>query len=155
MSQDPGTVAACSCETALNSDGHIHLCTGSFDRDTCRSFDCDEGSPRSARCPGDSVRLCCTMEARKLYSQLYEDCTHPNCESGFRAQCDEFGGVVSEGPCDAPELPDDPDTDTGSSDCSLHAHANTSFAPYGLSIFALFALRRRSREKRKTYKRAQ
>jgi MYXO-CTERM domain-containing protein len=115
----PGT-AACSCETALDSDGLIHVCTGSFDRDVCSSFSCEQGTPRAARCSDSQARLCCTMPARMLYSHLYEDCTHPNCERGFRAQCQEFGGTVSLGACDAPELPDDPDTETGeSSDCSV------------------------------------
>ena len=146
---DPGAVAACSCETALNSDGLIHVCTGSFDRDTCRSFDCEYGPPRSARCPDQSVQLCCTMEARHLYSELYENCTHPNCVSAFRAQCDDFGGVVSVGACDTPELPDDPDTDTGGSDCSLQPGARGARAPYGLTLLGVVWLGLRRRGNRK------
>jgi hypothetical protein len=151
---DPGSVAACSCETALNSDGLIHVCTGSFDRDTCRAFDCEQGSPRAARCPQEAVRLCCTMEARHLYSELYEDCTHPNCMSGFRAQCEEFGGLVSVGACDTPALPDDPDTDTGGSDCSLARGRRGAGAAYGLVLLVLgwFGLRRGGN--RKTLRRA-
>jgi hypothetical protein len=148
-SEDPGTVAACSCETALNSDGLIHLCTGSFARDTCESFACEEGSARSARCPGDAVRLCCTMEARRLYSQLYEDCTHPNCDSGFQAQCLDFGGVITLGPCAAPELPDDPETETGeSASCSLHPVASSRGpAALWLTLLSLVALRMRRKRR--------
>jgi hypothetical protein len=146
---ESASTAACSCETALDSDGLIHVCTGSFDRDVCRTFGCEEGSPRSARCPGDSVKLCCTMPARMLYSQLYEDCTHANCESGFTAQCTEFGGTVTPGACMTPELPDDPDTETGDdSSCSLgHGRpAAGGWSLLGLGIAALF-VRRRTRRK--------
>jgi hypothetical protein len=123
------TTAACSCETALDSDGRIHLCNGSFDRATCRTFDCNEGTPRPERCPEKSVRLCCDMPERHIYENLYDDCTHPNCESGFRAQCSDFGGSVIVGACEAPALMDDPDTETGGS-CSI---ATISGRPAGTS----------------------
>jgi hypothetical protein len=148
---NPG-VAACSCEVAVdNGDGLIHVCTGSFDRDVCRSFDCEQGTPRPARCSDFRARLCCNMPARFLYSHLYEDCTHPNCERGFRAQCQEFGGTVSLGACDAPDVPDDPDTETGeSSDCSVSpAHPGSAWwtTPW-LALAALVFRPRRGRRSR-------
>jgi uncharacterized protein (TIGR03382 family) len=139
----PGNTAACSCETAVNSDGLIHVCTGSFDRDVCRTFDCQEGSVRSARCSDQPVRLCCTMPARMLYSQLYEDCTHANCESGFSQQCTEFGGTISVGACQAPELPDDPDTETGDGGCSVGGRPNpAAWSVLALALGLLLARRR-------------
>jgi hypothetical protein len=92
---------ACSCESAEGSDqGLIHVCTGSETADGCRRFSCESGTVRNRPCSTHEVKLCCSMGARELYSQLYEDCTHPNCEAGFRAQCLEFGGAISEGACD-------------------------------------------------------
>jgi hypothetical protein len=141
------SVASCSCETALNDNGRIHVCTGSFDRSTCRSFSCDVGAPRSGRCPDRQVLLCCTMSARHLYSHLYDDCEHPNCEAGFRAQCDDFGGTVTAGACQAPELPDDPDTEVGTS-CALQPPGTSNGSPLPWSLlFGLLCLgaRRRTR----------
>jgi hypothetical protein len=140
------TTAACSCESSLNSDGLIHVCTGSFEADVCSAFSCEDGTVRARRCPASEVRLCCDMPVRGLYSQLYEDCSHPNCESGFRAQCEEFGGRVSTGACDAPELPDDEDTELGNlSGCNTHGRPaqGSAWALLGLVSVSLLLTRRK------------
>ncbi len=111
--------AACSCES---KDGTgIHLCTGSFERRACSRFSCEDGTLRSKSCDGVSeVRYCCEMKARDLYTNLYADCTHPNCETGFRSQCADFGGVVLAGPCITPNAVEDPDTTLGDeASCSI------------------------------------
>jgi hypothetical protein len=144
-----GSVAACSCETALDNGGRIHVCTGSFDRATCRSFSCELGTPRAGRCTESGVRLCCEMKARRLYTNLYDDCDHPNCEAGFRAQCSQFGGDVIEGACEAPELPDDTETDVGLS-CAVSTPGATP-APWlawlALCGACLERVRRRRRDR--------
>ncbi len=118
----PGVpTVACSCEADMGFDErHIHLCTGSYDEDVCKSFTCREGTPRTVRCRDrDSVRKCCSMPARGLYTYLYEDCTHPNCETGFLAQCRDFAGTVVDGPCEG-TTPDDPDPfSSDSGGCSV------------------------------------
>jgi MYXO-CTERM domain-containing protein len=96
----PDIGAACSCETVQGTGGGtIHVCTGARERDVCEDFECESSTVRDRPCPTRDVELCCEMSARGLYSQLYEDCDHPNCEAGFRAQCADFGGLISEGPC--------------------------------------------------------
>ncbi len=108
----PTTTNACSCDVAANSDGHIHVCTGSYEQSVCRQLTCEESNVRPQRCPEKDITLCCALDGRGLYSQLYNDCTHPNCESGFRAECEDLGGSISAGACESPALPDDPDTET-------------------------------------------
>ena len=142
------SVAACSCETTLNDEGRIHVCTGSFDRATCRSFSCEFGTPRSGRCTPARAVLCCTMPGRRLYSHLYDDCDHPNCEAGFRAQCREFAGNVTEGACDAPDLPDDEETEVNTSLCAVGAPgAGNGHAPAWLLLLGLAGAGLRSRRK--------
>jgi hypothetical protein len=129
---------ACSCESELDDDGRIHVCTESDDSQVCRSFDCDLGTRLERPCPPAPTRLCCEMPARKLQSYLYEDCTHPNCESGFREQCREFGGLVYRGACEQPAVGDsggDRVDDDGGTLCST-AFAGTE-APKGAACFAL------------------
>jgi hypothetical protein len=99
-----GSGRACSCESELDDDGRIHVCTESDDPQVCRAFDCDLGTRLDRPCPSAPTRLCCEMPARDLQSYLYEDCTHPNCESGFREQCREFGGSVYRGACERPAV---------------------------------------------------
>jgi hypothetical protein len=98
-----GEGVACSCHTESEAErgARIHVCTQSFDPEVCRAFDCERGAVRSRACPSEHVRLCCEMPSRGLSTSLYEDCSHPNCESGFREQCREFGGSVSVGPCES------------------------------------------------------
>lgn len=104
---------ACSCETVEGtSAGDIHVCTGGRERDVCERFECESSFVRDRPCPTRGVELCCEMPARGLYSQLYEDCDHPNCEAGFRAQCADFGGSISEGAC-VIEVPSTSDDDSG------------------------------------------
>lgn len=92
---------ACSCESVEGSDqGRIHVCTGAQSAEACRDFTCETGTVRNRPCPITAVKLCCNLSVRDEYSQLYEDCTHPNCETGFRAQCVDFGGFITEGACD-------------------------------------------------------
>lgn len=97
-----GEGIACSChtDTELERGARIHVCTESSDPDVCLGFDCERGTVRDRGCPSDGVRLCCVMRSRDLSTSLYDDCTHPNCESGFREQCREFGGTVSTGACE-------------------------------------------------------
>jgi len=152
----PDMTAACSCESASGSGSRkIHLCTGSFDRDVCRAFEfsCELGTKRSARCDEDSrVKLCCDMPARGLYTYLYEDCTHPNCETGFRAQCADFAGEVVLGLCRSPDRPDDPNTELETtSSCSASHVGLGANAMVGLVGSALtLALTRRRRIRRAT-----
>lgn len=102
-----GRYDECSCEADIGTDdGRIHVCTESFDPFVCEDFGCNRGVVRGRACDRGSVALCCEMRSRDLKTHLYEDCDHPNCESGFREQCQRFGGSVVEGPCDAPERPD-------------------------------------------------
>ena len=141
--------AACSCETNTGQgEREIHLCTGSFERDVCKRFSCDRGTLRSARCREESpVRLCCDMKARGLYTSLYEDCRHPNCETGFRAQCADFGGEVQAGPCQSNDGVDDPDTELGDDGgCSVRADADARSAFVPVSVMLLWlAIRGRQR----------
>lgn len=117
--------AACSCETVENTGGGpIHVCTGARERDVCQQFECESSIVRDRACPTRGVELCCEMPARGLYSQLYEDCTHPNCEAGFRAQCGDFGGTISEGACVVEDT--DGASDESSGGCSVHGPARTS-----------------------------
>ena len=108
-----GAYPGCSCETAEGTGaGTIHVCTGAREADVCRSFECESGSVRDRPCPTRAATLCCEMYARGLYSQLYDDCDHPNCETGFRAQCFDFGGTITEGPCVIEEPGEDLDDDS-------------------------------------------
>lgn len=146
-----GSGRACSCESELDDDGRIHVCTESDDSLVCRSFDCDLGTRLDRPCPTAPTRLCCEMPARKLQSYLYEDCTHPNCESGFREQCREFGGRVYRGACEQPAMPgtggDRGDEDDGGSICSATypgAGAKTGAAWLALLGAAGLFMRRRA-----------
>ncbi len=156
-SEPQESTAACSCETDDGSgEREIHLCTGSFESEICRDFRddprwCEDGTKLSRRCDDDSpVRLCCKMKARGLYTYLYEDCTHPNCEVGFRAQCDDFAGKVVEGLCDPTSLPDGGDPELGDDPaCSVATHgARTRNGPVSALVWMLslsFVARRKRR----------
>jgi len=149
-STEPATTKACSCDVAENSDGLIHVCTGSFKASVCKQLSCEGSYVQPMRCPEDGIRLCCEMEARGLYSQLYDDCTHPNCESGFRAECEDLGGRIALGACDAPEEPDDPDTETSadSGSCAVRHTPSSDFGVAGFSLLcATWTVRRRRRHK--------
>lgn len=141
--------AACSCETNMGSgEREIHLCTGSFEREACSRFSCGSGTLRSEKCDRTSpVRLCCDMKSRDLYTYLYEDCTHPNCEAGFRAQCDDFAGEVLAGRCDSDDddVEPDPELDESAS-CSVASTGERGGAGFAWSALALaFLIRRRGR----------
>jgi len=163
-SADAGTVGRydeCSCETLVTGEqGTIHLCTESFDPDVCDDFGCSRGTVRGLPCIREEVRLCCEMRSHDLNTHLYEDCDHPNCESGFREQCRDFGGSVSEGACDAPERPDrivNDDDDSGGCAIASAGGAARAGHPRGLGLQASGALmllafawrRRRSRRSRR------
>lgn len=94
-----GREAACSCDARSDEGGAIHVCTGSFDELTCDWFSCERGDVWARPCRSDAVLLCCDMPERKLYANLYADCTHPNCRQGFIAQCRDFGGKLHKGAC--------------------------------------------------------
>jgi hypothetical protein len=99
--EDPGVGGGiCSCETVQDDDGRLHLCTDSYEREVCEQFSCGRGTERTRGCPSRGVQLCCEMPRQGTQSRLYDDCTHPNCESGFRDQCGDFDGTVHEGDCD-------------------------------------------------------
>jgi len=144
---DGGAHAACSCETDQNDDGQIHVCTDSFEADVCASFSCELGTVRSRGCPTSSVRLCCEMPARGLQSRLYDDCTHPNCESGFREQCGAFGGDVHEGDCERSVDDSGDGSDGGGGLCAVArpgGDARASWLGWALACCGL-GLRRRMR----------
>jgi len=146
--------AACSCQTNQGEGARrIHLCTGSFDAEVCDALDC-EIRLRKASCDDDSpVRLCCEMEARKLYTYLYADCTHPNCDKGFRAQCKDFAGEVRDGMCSGP--PPDPQLseNNGSSPSSCRnaiAHSEDTSSAQGLFwLLTVGLIARRTRTRRR------
>lgn len=144
---EPG--AACSCESVERTGaGTIHVCTGAREHDVCDDFQCESSTVRARPCPTRGVELCCEMSARGLYSQLYEDCDHPNCEAGFRAQCSDFGGSISEGPC-VIEEPSTSGDDDASGGCTVQPSvaARPSAAALWLLGVAL-ALRARRRVRR-------
>lgn len=132
-----GEYDECSCEAEVgDDDGRIHVCTESFEPDVCETFRCTRGTVRGRPCPRSGSRLCCEMRSRGLKSHLYEDCDHPNCESGFRQQCEDYGGSILEGACEAPERPDiivDEDDDDGGL-CSVHAVGR----PHGRGLAVAF-----------------
>jgi hypothetical protein len=141
--------AACSCTSDFKSgeQGRIHVCTGGYESDACASLSCERGTVRGIACSARAVSLCCQMPSRGLYTELYDDCTHPNCEAGFLAQCEDFSGTVTDGPCKLPSgAPADDGSDSGGSLCTVlvvHAagqHTSPLFALLGLG--ALFMLRR-------------
>jgi hypothetical protein len=103
-------VCSCSSEYRPNDEGYLHICTGSFERDACADLTCEQGRLARVACSDRNARLCCDMPDRGLYTQLYDDCTHPRCELGFRAQCEDFGGRVHLGPCAAPISAEDDDS---------------------------------------------
>lgn len=146
--------AVCSCQTDEGEGARrIHLCTGSFDGAVCDALSC-KGTLRKASCDDDSpVRLCCEMEARKLYTYLYADCTHPNCEKGFRAQCKDFAGEVRDGMCvGAPPVPEPPENDDGgSSSCrnAIAKRSTTSSAQSVLWLLTIGLIARRTRMRRR------
>jgi len=140
---------ACSCEARTNTGaGVIHVCTGGRSEDVCASFECDSSNVRARPCPTNDVALCCEMSARGLYSQLYEDCDHPNCETGFRAQCSDFGGLVHEGPCVIEEEgSDDDDSGGGCTVSARNATGGSAGAALWLIAISLWLRgRRRSRQ---------
>jgi hypothetical protein len=149
---DGGSGVACSCHTESEADEgqRIHVCTQSFDRDVCREFGCERGTARGRSCPAEGVRVCCEMPGRGLQSHLYEDCTHANCESGFREQCREFGGSISQGACEGGGGSgslggsDDPDDDDAQG-CAVSAPGRRFALPISLGVLVLLgaSLRRR------------
>lgn len=154
-SPDAGTSGRydeCSCEADIGTgDGRIHVCTESFDPFVCEDFGCNRGTVRRRACDRDNVALCCEMRSRDLNTHLYEDCDHPNCESGFREQCERFGGSVLDGPCEAPEPPDNIDNRPDEEDddggfCAVSApgaQRRGSGALALLGVVALLVRRRR------------
>jgi len=145
-----GASIACSCESDLASDGdRIHLCTQSFELDVCLDLECERGTERRRACPTTDATHCCEMPARGLYTALYSDCTHPNCESGFNAQCEDFGGTVVEGACPStPPRDFDESDDDGGGMCSVSGAGlrGSALPAVGLLLLAglLRARRRRS-----------
>lgn len=147
-----GPPKACSCTSNFDPDqnGTLHVCTGSLDEDTCATFTCEQGRRAAAACDDEDVRMCCEMKSRKLYSQLYGDCTHPRCELGFRAQCEELGGRIHSGPCQVPAeyVRDEGGSDDDGDGCSAipGRPRNTQSPAWGLLAAAaawLFVRRRR------------
>lgn len=148
-----GPGAACSCDARSEKGGSIHVCTGSFDSEVCATFTCERGEVWQRPCSTEGVKLCCEMPGKKLYADLYTDCTHPNCRAGFFAQCQDFGGSVYEGPCRAqleyeqrnPSTDDNKDEDDGW--CSVTRGVGAGAAPGTgsaalLGALLLLALRR-------------
>lgn len=117
--QDDGPRVACSCEIVEDrgEEGTVHTCTGTFDEGLCDSFECERSNVLQRACPTTGIDLCCDMGSRGLYTNLYDDCTYPNCEGGFRAQCADFGGIVYQGTCGDQDSDDggapEPDDDGG------------------------------------------
>jgi hypothetical protein len=140
-----GAGVACSChtESEVERGQRIHVCTESSEVDVCREFSCERGTLRSRGCPGDDVQLCCEMRARGLQSYLYEDCTHANCESGFREQCREFGGTVTTGACESSGgsggLGGSDDTDDDSM-CAVDAPGAHGGAPRAVLVLGALGL---------------
>lgn len=159
---DGGQGVACSCTSDYNSgnEGRVHLCTGAYAADACSSLACTDGTFRGEPCSSDNVRLCCQMPSRDMYSELYADCTHPNCLTGFRAQCEDFGGAITAGACVVPDgtwsgahdLEDNLEDDDEGGFCSVRAvrAGDPSSGLWSLwSLVALAALvRRRARRPR-------
>ncbi len=154
MGLDGGTVGQydeCSCDAFIaSSEGDIHVCTESFEPSVCRGFGCNRGTVRSRACPRGGVELCCEMEIQGLKTHLYEDCDHPNCVSGFREQCRDFGGSILEGACEAPEPPDrivnDEDDDDSSGFCAVRVLGGGSGSGAGWVVVmavAVLGVRRR------------
>jgi MYXO-CTERM domain-containing protein len=95
------------------------------------------------------------MRSRDLKTHLYEDCDHPNCESGFREQCERFGGSVEEGPCEAPEPPDNIDNRPDEDDddrgfCAVSAPGADRGAPAALLLLGVVGLLARRRRQRRS-----
>jgi len=148
-SSGPGVGGSiCSCETLDEKEGRLHVCTDSYERDVCAQFSCSRGTERARACPSRGVKLCCELPKQGTQSRLYDDCTHPNCESGFRDQCGDFGGTVHEGDCDVSATP------SSRKKTSLCAVASPGApggrVPWALSSWpvAVLALRRRRARRR-------
>jgi MYXO-CTERM domain-containing protein len=149
---DPGVACSCHTDSEAERGQRIHVCTESDDVDVCRDFTCERGTVRSRGCPGDDVQLCCEMGARGLQSYLYGDCTHANCESGFREQCREFGGTVTSGACEGLDgsggLGGAEDGDDDGGFCAVStpgSHGGGHGAPLVLGALALIGVRLRRR----------
>jgi hypothetical protein len=150
----PGEASpACSCTHDANDDGRgrVHVCTGSFDQEACASLVCEKDTVRGVPCENEDVLYCCQMPSRALYAHLYADCANNNCEPGFFAQCEDFGGTIIDGPCETPEstipFSPEPSEGGGSRFCGV-AGARPSSAPtFGivLALIAGLALTRRAR----------
>ena len=135
---------ACSCETVENTGaGSIHVCTGARERYECRYLECNTTHKRDRPCPTRGVELCCEMPSRGLYSQLYEDCDHPNCQTGFRAQCRDFGGTIREGACLIEEPGSESDDPGGS--CSAAARTRSPLWSGAIGWLVAIALAARVR----------
>jgi hypothetical protein len=150
---DPGVACSCHTDSEAERGQRIHVCTESSELDVCHDFSCERGTVRSRGCPGDDVQLCCEMPARGLQSYLYADCTHANCESGFREQCREFGGTVSAGACEGLDgsggLGGSDDEDDEGGFCAVstpgsQGGARCMFAVLGAFALVAMRLRRRS-----------
>jgi hypothetical protein len=128
----------CSCETLLDDDGTLHVCTDSYERAVCATFSCNRGTERARPCPRRGVHLCCEMPDEGTQSRLYDDCTHPNCESGFRDQCREFGGTIHEGDCDVSRS-SEPHGDANSL-CAVSAPGGARRTASGFALLALACL---------------
>lgn len=142
---DVGT--ACSCETVENTGGgRIHVCTGARERYVCQQLECESSIVRDRACPTSGVALCCEMPSRGLYSQLYADCEHPNCDTGFRAQCEDFGGSITEGPCVVEDT--DGASDESGGGCNVHPRARTLDPSMAVLCLLGIALAMRARKAR-------
>lgn len=147
------SVTACSCTTNEREDvdtdgkGRVHVCTGSLDEAACAKLVCNEGDYEPRACSTRNVRYCCQMPSG-YYSQLYDDCDHPRCESGFRAQCEAENGAITHGACDVPrglETADEDDARGGFCSAAPGRSSEASGALFSLVCAALWARRRRPR----------
>ncbi|HEX2677318.1 MAG TPA: hypothetical protein VHM19_11775, partial [Polyangiales bacterium] len=136
---------ACSCTTNRNYDdlGTVHVCTGSIDMKACDTLSCSHGNHRAYACSSDDVRLCCELP-HQLYSQLYDDCDHPRCELGFRAECESEGGRIHSGACDIPD-----NVKKGSGGGGICSVARASSSEPGRCAFLLLAVAAVSRLRRR------
>ncbi len=78
----------------------------------------------------------------------YDDCDHPRCESGFRAQCEAEGGAITHGACDVPrdlETADEDDDSGGFCSAIPGRSSQAGAALFSLVGAALWARRRRAR----------
>ena len=89
----------CSCDAVQGVTEIVHVCTGALTAAACDGITCERGVKGERPCSVAGVAGCCWMPARGLYTQLYLDCTHPNCTTGFTQQCASLGGQLRPGAC--------------------------------------------------------